>query len=215
RFADHIAFLDGFLDEIGIEEAWIVAQDWGTALAFELAWRRPGFIKGLGFMGFIRPMPTWDDFHQVPRAREQFKKFRTPQVGEQLIVQQNAFVEKVLPGSILRRLSDDEMDVYRAPFRDENSRIPMLRLPNELPIAGEPADVWETLSKAHAALRASNYPKRLFVGNPGALVSPHFAREFSATLNNCDVVEVGAGMHYLQEDHPSEIADGIIGLIGR
>src|SRR5690606_7856327 len=120
RFADHITFLDGFLDEIGIEEAWIVAQDWGTALAFELAWRRPSFIKGLGFMEFIRPMPTWDDFHQVPRAREQFKKFRTPQVGEQLIVQQNAFVEKVLPGSILRRLSDDEMDVYRAPFRDEN-----------------------------------------------------------------------------------------------
>src|SRR3546814_1540841 len=97
------------------------------------------------------------------------------------------------------------MDVYRAPFPDERSRIPTLRFPNELPIAGEPACVWKTLSDAHAALRVSNYPKRLFVGNPGALVSPDFARQFSATLKNCDVVEVGAGMHYLQEDHPSRI----------
>src|SRR3546814_19942827 len=86
-------------------------------------------------MEFIRPMPTWDDFHQAPQAREIFKKFRTPVVGESLVLQQNAFVEKVLPGSILRRLDDDEMDVYRAPFPDERSRIPTLRFPNELPIA--------------------------------------------------------------------------------
>src|SRR3546814_261411 len=166
-------------------------------------------------MEFIRPMPTWDDFHQAPQAREIFKKFRTPVVGESLVLQQNAFVEKVLPGSILRRLDDDEMDVYRAPFPDERSRIPTLRFPNELPIAGEPACVWKTLSDAHGALRVSNYPKRLFVGNPGALVSPDFARQFSATLKNCDVVEVGAGMHYLQEDHPSRIAEGVIDLIAR
>src|SRR3546814_9182743 len=99
-------------------------------------------------MEFIRPMPTWDDFHQAPQAREIFKKFRTPVVGESLVLQQNAFVEKVLPGSILRRLDDDEMDVYRAPFPDERSRIPTLRFPNELPIAGEPACVWKTLSRS-------------------------------------------------------------------
>lgn len=215
RFADHIAFLDGFLHAVGIEEAWIVAQDWGTALAFELAWRRPAFVKGLGFMEFIRPMSTWEDFHQAPQARELFKKFRTPGEGEELVLQQNVFVEKVLPGSIARPLGDDEMEVYRAPFPDARSRIPTLRFPNELPIAGEPAYVWDTLSKAHAALRLSNYPKRLFVGNPGALVSPGFAREFSATLRNCDVVELGAGMHYLQEDHPTAIAEGVLGLIGR
>src|SRR3546814_10807513 len=86
------------------------------------------------------------------------------------------------------------MDVYRAPFPDERSRIPTLRFPNELPIAGEPACVWKTLSDAHAALRVSNYPKRLFVGNPGALVSPDFARQFSATLKNCK-----------SEEHTSEL----------
>src|SRR3546814_10825139 len=100
------------------------------------------------------------------------------------------------------------MDVYRAPFPDERSRIPTLRFPNELPIAGEPACVWKTLSDAHSALRVSNYRKRLFVGNTGALVSPDFARQFSATLKNCDVVEVGAGMHYLpesSEEHTAEL----------
>lgn len=213
RFADHAVYLDRFITKLGIEKAWLVAQDWGTALAFELGARRPSFVLGLGFMEFIRPMPTWEDFHQAPEARGLFKKFRTKAVGEELIIRQNVFVERVLPGSIIRRLDDSDMDVYRAPFLEEDSRLPILKLPNELPIAGEPEDVWNTLSQAHAALKKSDYPKRLFVGNPGALVSPGYARQFAATLKNCDVVELGPGAHYLQEDHPGKIAEGIVRLI--
>ena len=150
----------------GIGSAYLVAQDWGTALAFHLAARRPDFVRGLAFMEFIRPMPTWDDFHQVPAARETFRKFRTPGEGEQMILDGNAFVERVLPGSILRKLSEEEMAVYRAPFPTPESRRPTWRLPNELPIAGEPADVYATLERAHAALASSHYPKLLFAGRP-------------------------------------------------
>ena len=122
-----------------------------------------------------------------------------------MIFDDNLFVERVLPGSIKRKLSEQEMAVYRAPFVARESRRPVWRLPNELPIAGEPADVFATLEQAHAALARSRYPKLLFVGNPGALVSPAFGVRFSAGLHNCELVELGEGAHYLQEDHPETI----------
>jgi haloalkane dehalogenase len=205
RFADQVRYLDAFLDALQFENMAIVAQDWGTALAFHRAARRPETIRGLAFMEFIQPMPTWEAFHQHPQARELFKAFRTPGRGEQLILQDNVFIERVLPGSALRALSDDEMNAYRAPFPTPESRVPILRLPNELPIAGEPRDVYEISTRDHAALRASTYPKLLFCGDPGALISPAAADAFASTLQNCRVVHLGAGAHYLQEDHPDAI----------
>lgn len=213
RFADHVRYLDAFIEAAGINSAYLVAQDWGTALAFQLAARRPDFVRGLAFMEFIRPMAGWDDFHQVQAARDAFRKFRTPGIGEELILDGNAFVERILPGSIKRSLSEDEMAVYRAPFQTRESRRPTWRLPNELPIAGEPADVHDALTSAHAALAASDYPKVLFVGDPGALVSPAQAESFVARLRNCRLVPLGAGAHYLQEDHPEAIGAGVAELI--
>jgi len=208
-FRDHVRYLDAFIAASGITSAYFVAQDWGTALAFHLAAQRPEFVRGLAFMEFIRPTPTWEDFLQVPAARDLFRKFRTAGEGEQLILEQNVFVERVLPGSIKRRLSDDEMTAYRAPFPTPESRRPVWRFPNELPIAGEPADVHAALEQAHAALAVSDYPKLLFVGEPGALISPAFAQRFAAGLKNCRIVHLGAGAHYLQEDHPEAIGRSV------
>jgi haloalkane dehalogenase len=214
RFADHIRYLDALIGELGIASAYLVAQDWGTALAFHLAARRPDFVRGLAFMEFIRPMPDWADFDPNHGAREQtFRKFRTPGEGDTLILDGNAFIERVLPGGILRKLKDDEMAAYRAPFPTPESRRPTLALPRELPIAGEPADVWDMMDKVHAALAASTYPKLLFVGSPGALVSPAFARDFATSLRHCAVVPLGAGLHFLQEDHPEAIGRSIAGWI--
>jgi haloalkane dehalogenase len=203
RFADQVRYLDAFLDKAGISSAFVIAHDWGTALAFHLAARRPEFIRGLAFMEFIRPMPTWGDFHVD--AIETFQKFRTPGVGEKMILEGNAFVEGVLPANIVRKLTDEEMSVYRAPFPTPESRRPTWRFPNELPIAGEPADVYSTIEKAHRALAQSSYPKLLFTGNPGALISPAFAESFANGLKTCRVVQLGAGLHYLQEDHAEVI----------
>jgi haloalkane dehalogenase len=215
RFEDHVRYLDAFIAAAGISSAFLVAQDWGTALAFHLAARRPAFIRGLAFMEFIRPMPTWDDFHQVQAARDIFKRFRTPGEGEKMILEGNAFVERVLPGSVKRKLSDEEMAVYRAPFLTQESRRPVWRLPNELPIEGKPTDVHAMLERAHSALAASRYPKLLFAGNPGALVSPAFAETFAAGLHDCEVVQLGEGAHYLQEDHPETIGRSIASWISQ
>ena len=207
RFADHVRYLDAFLDHAGISSAFVIAQDWGSALAFHRAAHSPEFIRGLAFMEFIRPMPSWDDFHRD--AIETFQKFRTPGVGEEMILEGNAFVEGVLPSATVRKLTDEEMSVYRAPFPTPESRRPTWRFPNELPIAGQPADVYSTLEKAHRALAQSSYPKLLFAGNPGALVSPAFAESFAKGLKNCRVVQLSSGIHYLQEDHPDVIGANV------
>src|SRR4030088_2587032 len=110
RFSDHVQYLDAFLEQTGITSAFVIAQDWGSGLAFHLAARRPDFIRGLAFMEFIRPMPTWNDFH--PDQIETFQKFRTPGVGEKMILEGNAFVESVLPAAIVRKLTDEEKSVY-------------------------------------------------------------------------------------------------------
>jgi haloalkane dehalogenase len=207
RFADHVRYVDAFLDRAGISSAFVIAQDWGTALAFHVAARRPEFIRGLAFMEFIRPMPTWKDFH--PDQIETFQKFRTPGVGEEMILEDNAFVERVLPSATVRKLTEEEMSFYRAPFPTPESRRPTWQFPNELPIAGEPADVYSTIEKAHYALAQSSYPKLLFAGNPGALISPAFAESFAKGLKNCSVVQLRSGLHYLQEDHPDVIGANV------
>jgi haloalkane dehalogenase len=219
RFADHVRYLDAFIAAHGIASAYLIGQDWGSALAFHLAARRPEFVRGLAFMEFIRPVPTWEDFHELPHVRETFRKFRTPGEGEAMILDANVFLERVLPGTVKRKLSDDEMNVYRAPFATRESRLPMWRLPNELPIAGEPGDVYAMLEDAHRALAASRYPKLLFAVDPGALVTPAFAAQFAAGLTNCRLMQLGAGAHNLQEDHPEaigrEVAAWIAGIEGR
>jgi haloalkane dehalogenase len=110
----------------GIDSAYLVAQDWGTALAFHLAARRPEFVRGLAFMEFIRPVPSWEEFHPVPEVREAFKAFRTPGVGERLLLEENAFVERVLPSSTVRTLTAGDMAAYRAPFPTPHSPPPGL-----------------------------------------------------------------------------------------
>ena len=214
RFVDHVRYLDAFIEALGLRDIFLVAQDWGTALAFHFAARHPDRVRGLAFMEFVRPMASWDGFHQVPMARATFQKFRTPGEGEAMILEGNAFVERILPGSILRKLSEDEMAAYRAPFPTAQSRKPIWRFPNELPIAGEPADVHAMMETAHAALLASTYPKLLFVGDPGALVSPAFAEQFAKRLRNCRLMSLGAGAHYLQEDHPDLIGQELARWIG-
>ncbi|MBN9242538.1 MAG: haloalkane dehalogenase [Mesorhizobium sp.] len=210
RFFDQVRYLDAFIEKLGLGDMVLVAQDWGTALAFHLASRRPHRILGLAFMEFIRPFDRWEDFHQRDEARNLFKAFRTPGQGEKLVVEDNIFIERVLPASVMRKMSAEEMDAYRAPFPTPASRKPILSMPNEMPIEGLPADVAAISAHDHRALRLSTYPKILFHGEPGALVSPAAANAFAATLTDCRVINLGPGAHYLQEDHPDTIGKTLL-----
>jgi haloalkane dehalogenase len=213
RVEDHERYLDAFIAKAGIGSAYLVAQDWGTALAFRLAERRPEFVRGLAFMEFVRPFPTWEAFLRGSKAREIFRKFRTPGEGEKLILEENVFVERVLPGGMRRKLTDEEMAIYRTPFPTPESRRPTWRFPNEIPIAGEPADFTAMMERAHAALAVSTYPKLLFAAEPGALVAPAFAEELAGKLKDCRFVKLGDGIHFLQEDHPETIGRSVAAFI--
>ena len=213
RLEDQVRYLDAFLAAADVRSAYLVAQDWGTALAFHLAARRPDFVRGLAFMEFVRPYPTWDDFIRGSKAREVFRKFRTPGEGETLILEDNVFVEKVLPGGMRHKLTEEEMAVYRAPFPTPESRRPTWRFPNEIPIAGEPADVVAMMEGAHEALARSTYPKLLFAAEPGALVAPADAEELAGKLKDCRLVRLGDGIHFLQEDHPETIGREVAAFI--
>jgi len=213
RFFDHANYLDGFIESLRLRSAYLVAQDWGAALALHLAARRPDFVRGLAFMEFVRPASSWEDFHQMPAAREAFRKFRTPGEGEAMILEGNAFIERILPGSVARQLSDEEMAVYRAPFPTPESRRPMLALPRDIPIEGEPADVDLALKSALEQLAAAAYPKLLFVGEPGTLITPAYAKALAARLQHIAVVQLGGGRHNLQEDHPDAIGRSVAGWI--
>lgn len=209
RFVDHVAYLDAFIDALGLQSTYLVVQDWGSALGLHLAARKPSFVRGLALMEFIRPAPTWDDFHQTEMARDTFKKFRTPGVGEKLVMEENLFIERVLPASVVRKLTEEEMAAYRAPFPTPQSRLPIWRFPNQLPIEGSPVDVVETLDAAHAALQTSTYPKVMFAADPGALISLDFAKQYAAKLKNCQLELLGKGYHYLQEDHAQSIGKSV------
>ena len=204
RFVDHVRYLDAFLEAAEIDSAYLVAQDWGTALAFELAARRPEFVRGLAFMEFILPVASWDEFHQTDEGRTTFKALRTPGVGERLVLEENAFIER-LRGSLLRDLSEEEFAPYREPFPTPESRRPIWRFANELPIAGEPADVAALLGHAREHLLESRYAKLLFAGRPAGLIAPEQAERLARELHNCRFVQLSSGRHHLPEDQPDAI----------
>jgi len=204
RFVDHSRYLDAAIEALGLENVVVVLHDWGSALGFHYARRHECNLRGLAFMeAILAPVPSWEAF--PPDARELFQSFRTPEVGWDLIARQNVFVERVLPGSIIRTLSDEEMERYREPFPDEASRKPVWRWPNEIPIAGEPADVAALVTAYNAWLQETQLPKLLFHASPGALVPGPMLDWARARLPKLETVDLGSGLHFLQEDHPHAI----------
>ena len=134
-----------------------------------------------------------------------FKSFRTKDIGEDLLINKNMFIENVLPGSVVRTLTDEEMDHYREPYTEEAARKPVWRWPNELPIEGEPADVSDAVVAYYEWLQRTEVPKILFYATPGAIMPPALVESLRSTLKNLKTVDIGPGVHFLQEDNPHKI----------
>jgi haloalkane dehalogenase len=201
RFFDHVKYIEGFIKKMGLRNITLVVHDWGSALGFHYAMRHESNVKGLAFMeAIVLPVPSWEMFPS--EVKEIFQGFRTPDVGWDMIVNKNMFIELILPGSIVRKLSEEEMNHYREPFKEPNSRKPVWRWPNELPIEGEPADVVETVETYNRWLQRTDLPKLLFCGNPGALIKAPVLEWCKQNLKHMKTVDIGPGIHYLQEDNP-------------
>jgi haloalkane dehalogenase len=205
-FVEHRRYLDALLEQLGVErDVTLVIHDWGSALGFDWARRHPNAVKGIAYMeGIVRPV-TLEEWPE--RARPVFEAFRSP-AGEEMVLEKNVFVERVLPGSIIRALSDAEMAEYRRPFLNAGEdRRPTLTWPRQIPINGEPADVVAIVADYADWLSTSDVPKLFVNAEPGAILvgAP---REFCRSWPNQREVTV-AGNHFLQEDSPDEIGTAI------
>jgi haloalkane dehalogenase len=204
RFVDHHKYVEAFIQQLELENLTLVIHDWGSALGFHYAARHANNVRGIAFMeAILAPVPRWDAF--PPDFVKIFKAFRTPDVGWDMIVNQNMFVEQILPGAIGRDLSQEEMDRYREPFTDPATRKPLWRWPNEIPIEGEPADVAGVVASYNAWLQEADVPKLLFYATPGAITPPPLVEWCVASLKNLKTIDLGEGIHFLQEDHPDRI----------
>ena len=212
RFVEHRDYLDGLLATLGVtDNVTFVIHDWGSALGFDWGNRHREAVKGYAYMeALVRPV-SWDDWPEA--AKKVFQGFRSP-AGEGMVLENNVFVERVLPGSIQRDLTEEEMAVYRRPFAEAGEdRRPTLTWPRQIPIDGEPADVVE-IAQAYSEWMAENDLPKLFVNaDPGAiLIGPQ--REFCRTWKNQTEVTV-KGNHFVQEDSPDEIGQAIADWLGK
>ena len=201
-FAEHSRYFDAALEALDVRDnVTLVVHDWGSALGFDWAHRHPQAVAGICYMeALVRPL-SWAEW--PPDARGVFQGFRSP-AGEQMVLEKNIFVERVLPGSVLRALTEEEMAEYRKPFLDAGeSRRPTLTWPRQIPIDGEPPDVAETIAAYADWLASSPVPKLFVNAEPGAILTGA-QREFCRTWPNQTEVTV-RGSHFIQEDSPHEI----------
>lgn len=210
-FVEHREYLDGFFEAMGLTaNVTLVIHDWGSALGFDWARRHADAVRGIAYMeALVRPV-EWSEWNEA--ARPVFEGFRSP-AGEGMVLEKNIFVERVLPGSVLRGLSDAEMAVYRRPFAEPGEdRRPTLTWPRQIPIGGEPTDVVAIAQDYADWLAETDIPKLFVNAEPGAILIGA-QREFCRGWKNQTEVMV-AGSHFIQEDSPREIGAALADWYG-
>jgi haloalkane dehalogenase len=208
-FAEHARHLDAWFDALQVDQAVLVGHDWGGALGFDWARRHPDRVRGLAYMEtLVRPV-SWDDWPEA--ARRIFQALRSP-AGEEMVLEKNVFVERILPASIQRTLEPEEMEAYRRPFAEPGEkRRPTLTWPRQIPIEGEPADVTERVAAYDRWLESSELPKLFVNADPGSILTGP-QREYCRTWPNQREVTV-RGSHFIQEDSPQEIGRAIADFV--
>ncbi|MEM7323247.1 MAG: haloalkane dehalogenase [Actinomycetota bacterium] len=205
-FAEHREYLDGLLDQLDLgDNITFVIHDWGSALGFDWANRHRDRVAGLVYMeAIVQPM-SWEAWPEG--AADIFRAMRS-EAGEEMVLTKNLFVEAILPASIMRKLSDEEMNEYRRPFLEAGEdRRPTLTWPRQIPLDGEPADVAQIVSEYGTWLETSDVPKLFINADPGTILTGP-QREYARTWPNQTEVTV-AGIHFIQEDSADEIGQAI------
>jgi haloalkane dehalogenase len=205
RFFDHAKYVEGFIEKTKLKDITLVLHDWGSGLGFYYAMRNENNVTGIVFMeAILMPISSWELFPSD--VRKIFQNFRTPELGWDMIVNQNFFIEQVLRNyGAVRTFSEEELRHYREPFQRPEYRKPLWRWPNEIPIEGTPTDVVRIVEDYNTWLQKSTIPKLLIYGEPGALMSKPVIDWCMKNLSNLKTVNIGAGIHYLQEDNPHAI----------
>jgi haloalkane dehalogenase len=215
RLVDHIAYVDAFVAALGLSDVVLVGHDWGVAIALDRLRRRPEEVRAVGFMeGHLRPLTGWDAFDEG--GRDLFQRLRSPGVGEQMALEDNFFLNTLLPAGLTTPLPEAVLDIYRSPYPDPASRLPLLQWAREIPVGGEPSDVSRLTAAAATNLTTSDAPKLLVHGEPGVLITADTVTWCRSALTRLTVADVGgpAG-HFLPEDRPHQVAEALTAWVGQ
>ncbi|MCH8151893.1 MAG: haloalkane dehalogenase [Planctomycetes bacterium] len=211
-FQSHLRYTEAFIDALDLGNIILVVHDWGSALGLYYAARHADNVKGVVFMEPITP-PTFPmaGLDAFGPAVDLFRRFRDPVEGKKALIDENLFIEVLLANAtITRKMTEEEMDVYRAPFLEPESRYPIYMWPNELPVGGTPARNVRVVERIGEWLRTSETPKLLQYASPGAIMPPQAAEWAARNFRNIETQFVGYGRHYIQEDNPEAIGRGIV-----
>jgi haloalkane dehalogenase len=209
RFFDHSKYVNSFIETLGLKNITLVIHDWGSGLGFHYAAHHAENVKGIAFMEAIIKPSNWDDF--PPDFKKGFKMFRAPVIGWLMLSVANMFVKKLLPAAIHRSLTPQEMAIYAAPFPNVASRLPVRQWPCEIPIDGSPKDVHDEVAEYSQWLQTTQIPKLLFYAHPGGIIGDKERAWCVETMPNLKTVDIGKGIHYLQEDNPHLIGEELVG----
>ena len=206
QFEEHYHYVNAAIESLtNGENTTFVIHDWGSALGFNWCYHNPDSVKGIAYMEAIVKEMTWEDWRD--EAKGILQGFRSD-AGESLVLEKNYFVERVLPGSIIRRLSDEEIEEYRRPFLNPGEdRRPTLSWPREIPIEGQPANVCEIVNQYAEWMQTNDIPKLFINAEPGAITTGRI-RDFCRSWKNQTEVTV-KGIHFIQEDSPDDIGKAI------
>jgi haloalkane dehalogenase len=215
RWFDQVRYMEEFIRVMNLKKIVLVLHDHGSSVGFEYAMHHEGNVRGIAFFeAIVRPF-TWDNF-STPEFRNLFQLFKTGGVGGigwQLIVDQNIFIEQLLPLASGRTLSPEEMTYYREPFLDPASREKIWRLARDTPIGGQPPDVWDAVTRYSEKLQRSHLPKLLLYATPGALLTSEHVEWCKQNIRNLETVSIGPGLHFLQESSPHQIGQEVAAWI--
>jgi haloalkane dehalogenase len=211
RFVDHVRYLDAWFEALGLTNVMLVVHDWGSALGFYWGYRHSERVRGIAYMeALVRPL-TWEEWRD--ESRQIFQDLRS-EAGEEMVLEKNLFIERILPSAVLRDLTEEEMNVYRRPYLEPGeSRRPTLTWPRELPISGEPEDVVSIVNDYSKWLAQSDVPKLFVNAEPGAILTGS-QREFCRTWPNQEEVTV-RGAHFVQEDSPHKLGQAVATFVRR
>lgn len=210
-FGDHYRYFEAFVEELGLKNITLVVHDWGSGLGLHYAAQNPDNVKAIVTMeSIIAPLIPAASYDAMPKELgDFFRTVRDPENGRKLLIEDNFFIEGALPGFIVRPLAEEALDVYRAPFLTEESRVQVNQWPNEMPIGGHPAATDKIVTDYNAFLEETDIPWLFLYATPGALNTPEVADYWAARAKNIETVYIGHGLHYVQEDQPYAIGRAI------
>ncbi|AJA64099.1 haloalkane dehalogenase [Bradyrhizobium japonicum] len=210
RFVEHRRYLDALLESLDVRErVTLVIHDWGSALGFDWANRHREAVKGIAYMEAIMGTQYWDHWDKFG-MRHALQGLRSEK-GEEMVLRDNFFIEKILPGAILRKMSDEDMAEYRRPFAEPGEgRRPTLTWPRQIPIEGEPADVTAIVTAYADWLKTSHIPKLFLRAEPGGILAHGPVLDLARSLPAQTEVTI-SGLHFVQEDSPDEIGRAVAG----